>query len=148
MILTVRTPFLVSVLDSLKAIFEALMASLHLSRVPSSQNPANPPSRSLSLVDSRLSDACWERLQVVFGGANGHSNDLMALPCNAMYAFTGAKLPFFPRTQPQVAMELICLVSHPTFHHFSFSPTPTFFSPSVSLRMFSFSCFPFLSRSL
>ena len=75
--------------DALKAICEALMAtincSLHLSRVPSAHLQA----------DSRLSDACWERLQVVFGGTNGHSVDLMALPSNAMNGFTGAKLPFF-----------------------------------------------------
>ena len=85
-------------LDALKAIFEALMAtncSLHLSRVPHAQNPADPSSRSLSLVDSRLSDACWERLQVVFSGTNGHSVDLMAVPSNDMFDFARAKLPFF-----------------------------------------------------
>ena len=84
--------------DSLKAICEALMAticSLRLSRVPSAQNPADPPARSLFQADSRPSDACWERLQVVFGGTNGHSVDLMAPPSNAMYGFTGAKLPLF-----------------------------------------------------
>ena len=137
--------------DALKAIFEALLAtncSLHLFRIPSAQNPADPTSQSLSLTDSCLSDACWERLRVVFGGTNGHSVDLMALPSNAMYDFTGAKLPFFSPHRTQVAMELTCLVSHPTFTHLSFHPNTTFFRASVSLQMFSVSCFPFASSSL
>ena len=56
---------------------------------------AYPPSRSLSLTDSRLSDACLEQLQFVFGGTNGPSVDLMAHPSNAMQDFTEAKLPLF-----------------------------------------------------
>ena len=56
----------------------ATNCSLRLSRVPSAQNPADPPSRSLSQADSHLSDACWARLQVVFGGTSGHSSSAYA----------------------------------------------------------------------
>lgn len=38
-------------------------------------------------------------------------------------------------------MELTCLVSLPALTHLSFSPTPTFFCPSVSFPMFSVSVF-------
>jgi len=84
--------------DALKAIFEVLMATncnLRLHRVPSEHNLADPPSRSLSLADSSLSNICWNRLQDAFGGPNGHSVDLMALSSNAMHDPTGARLPFF-----------------------------------------------------
>ena len=56
--------------DALKSIFEALMSTnciLRLFHVPSANNLADQPSRSLSLADSRLSVSCWKRLQDVFG---------------------------------------------------------------------------------
>ena len=84
--------------DALKSIFEALMSTnciLRLFHVPSANNLADQPSRSLSLADSRLSVSCWKRLQDAFGGPNGHSVDLMALPSNVMRSSTGVMLPFF-----------------------------------------------------
>ena len=49
---------------------------LRLFQVPSVNNLADRPSRSLSLADCRLSAICWKRLQDAFGGPNGHSVDL------------------------------------------------------------------------
>lgn len=51
--------------DALKSIFEALMSNnciLRLFLVPSVNNLAHQPSRSLSPADSRLSLSCWKRL--------------------------------------------------------------------------------------
>ena len=87
-----------SLSEALKSIFQALMSSsciLHLFQVPSVNNLADRPSRSLSLADSRLSASCWKRLQDAFGGPDGHSVDLMALPSNVMRSPSGAMLPFF-----------------------------------------------------
>lgn len=84
--------------DALKSIFEALMSTnciLRLFHVPSANNLADQPSRSLSLADSRLSVGCWNRVQDAFGGPIGHSVDLMALPSNVMRSSTGVTLPFF-----------------------------------------------------
>ena len=75
--------------DALKFIFESLMATnciLRLFLVPSVNNLAERPSRSLSLVDSRLSVSSWKRLQDAFGGPIGLSDDLMALPSNVCRA--------------------------------------------------------------
>ena len=70
---------------------------LRLFQVPSVNNLADRPSRSLSLslADSRLSASCWKRLQDAFGDPNGHSVDLMAIPSNVMRSSSGAMLPFF-----------------------------------------------------
>ena len=87
-----------SLSDALKSIFEALMSTnciLRLFHVPSVNNFADRTSRSFSLADSRLSVGCWKRLQDAFGGPNGHSFDLMALPSNVMRSSSGAMLPFF-----------------------------------------------------
>ena len=118
--------------DTLKAIFEALMAtncSLHLSRVPSAQNPADSTSRSLSLADSRLSDASWERLQVVFGCTNGHSVDLMALPSNDMFDFATAKLPFFSPHQALGCHGVNLFSQSPNLHPPLLSSNPYVFPP-------------------
>ncbi len=84
--------------NALKSIFEALMSTnciLRLFLVPSVNNLADQPFRSLSPADSRLSLSYWKRLQDAFGGPNGHSVDLMALPSNVMRSSTGVMLPFF-----------------------------------------------------
>ena len=75
-----------SLSDALKSIFEALMVTnciLRLFHVPSVNNLADRPSRSIS-----------QRLQDAFGGPNGHSVDLMALPSNVVRFSSGAMLPF------------------------------------------------------
>lgn len=107
----------------------ATNCSLHLSRVPSAQNPADSTSRSLSLADSRLSDASWERLQVVFGGTNGHSVDLMALPSNDMFDFATAKLPFFSPHQALGCHGVNLFSQSPNLHPPLLSSNPYLFPP-------------------
>ena len=54
--------------DAMKSIFEALMSTnciLRLFHVPSANNLADQPSRSLSLADSRLSVSCYKTRLVV-----------------------------------------------------------------------------------
>ena len=84
-----------SLMEALKSIFETLMSTtcnLRLFQVPSVNNLADWPSRSLSVADSHLSASCWKRLQGTFGGPNGHSVELMALPSNVMRSSSGAML--------------------------------------------------------
>ena len=68
---------------------------LRLVYVSTKANPADLPSRRLSLSDSRLTDTIWTVVQRVFGGPGGHTCDLMALQSNAMRDSSGRRLPFF-----------------------------------------------------
>ena len=68
---------------------------LNLCYIPSPLNPADPPSRVLSLQDAKLSPSAWSQVQVKFGGRLGHSADLMALPSNVQCSLDGSPLPFF-----------------------------------------------------
>ena len=72
-----------------------LNLSLHMSYIPTGQNPADAPSRRLSHLDSKLSDGLWEIVQREFGAREGHSCDLMALDSNAMRDVHGNPLPHF-----------------------------------------------------
>ena len=84
--------------DAMKRIFAiAFKFNMHLNfhYIQSSLNPADSPSRVLSLQDATLSPSAWSRVQTVFGGPFGHSVDLMALPSNAQCALDGSTLPFF-----------------------------------------------------
>jgi hypothetical protein len=72
-----------------------LNLSLHMSYIPTGQNPADAPSRRLSHSDSKLSDGLWQIVQREFGGGEGHSCDLMALDSNAMRDAHGNPLPHF-----------------------------------------------------
>lgn len=81
--------------DALKKLFwlsTSLNFQLNLQYIPSALNPADPPSRSLSLQDSKLSQDAWRRIQSRFGP---HSADLMALPSNVQVASDNLPLPFF-----------------------------------------------------
>lgn len=81
--------------DALKKLFwlsTSHFFQLNLFYVPSALNPADPPSRSLSLQDSKLSGDPWRRIQSEFGP---HSADLMALPSNVQVSLDGSPLPFF-----------------------------------------------------
>ncbi len=73
----------------------ALNVSLHLSYIPSAENPADLPSRRLSAMDSQLCPALWEVVQCHFGGPDGHTCDLMSLDTNAMRDKSGRILPHF-----------------------------------------------------
>ena len=68
---------------------------LNLYHIPSKCNVADPPSRTLSLQDSKLSPSVWARIQSAFGRPSGHSVDLMALPSNVQSSISGSSLPFF-----------------------------------------------------
>ena len=73
--------------DALKRVFSVTSsANLHLNliHIPSHLNVADPPSRTHSLQDSKLADETWAKIQLHYGGASGHTIDLMALPSNAM----------------------------------------------------------------
>ena len=136
-----------SLLEALKSIFEALMSTnciLRLFQVPSVNNLADRPSRSLTLADSRLSASCWKRLQDASGGPNGHSVDLMALPSNVMRSSSGAMLPFFS-PHPTLGCSGVNLFSqspdiHPS-HLFSylyvFPPSPMFSASCPHLQYHS-----------
>ena len=101
---------------------------LRLFRVPSANNLADQPSRSLSLADSRLSVSCWKRLQDAFGGPNGHSVDLMALPSNVMRSSTGVMLPFFSPHPTPGCSGVNAFSQSPDFH-----PPQLFSNPYVFL---------------
>jgi hypothetical protein len=77
----------------------ASFANIHLNllHIPSGLNVADPPSRTLSLQDTKLAGATWATIRRHFGGQFGHSIDLMALPSNAMVDFQGSRLPFISR---------------------------------------------------
>ena len=72
-----------------------LSLSLHMSYIPTGQNPADAPSRRLSHSDSKLSDGLWQIVQKEFGGREGHTCDLMALDSNSMTDAHGYSLPHF-----------------------------------------------------
>ena len=85
--------------DALKKLHEtafALNAVISLKYVPSSANPADPPSRVLSDLDCTLSRKAWRELEQKFGP---HTIDLMSLDSNAQIDSKGKTLrhftPFF-----------------------------------------------------
>ena len=90
--------------DILKDIFSFTMSrnlSLNLIYVPSKDNPADAPSRSLSDLDCSLSPAAWHQVDTAFGP---HTIDLMALPFNVQPDRAGRPLRFFaPLPCPQAA---------------------------------------------
>ncbi|CAC5396545.1 unnamed protein product [Mytilus coruscus] len=65
---------------------------LRLQYIPSSLNEADAPSRSVSLVDSKLSLESWSILESTYGP---HTVDLMSLDSNAMTTTSGEKLKHF-----------------------------------------------------
>ena len=72
-----------------------LNVDLRLLYVPSSRNLADCLLRHLSRKDASLSPSLWNSVQLAYGGANGHSVDLMALPSNVCPSLNGSPLPFF-----------------------------------------------------
>jgi len=68
---------------------------LHLSYIPTRENPADEPSRRLSRLDCTIALELWERIQDIFGGDEGHTCDLMALDSNSMTDRQGKPLPHF-----------------------------------------------------
>jgi len=72
-----------------------LNISLHIRYVASSENPADEPSRCLSVLDSKLHLDVWGVVQREFGGSTGHTCDLIALDSNVICDLHGNPLPHF-----------------------------------------------------
>ena len=99
-----QSPELTSVTKKLFFVISSRNIQINLTHVPSSENPADGPSRRLSRLDSRLTRKAWERVEKVFGGPGGHSFDLMSLDSNVMLGRNGSPLPYFsPHPIPQSA---------------------------------------------
>jgi hypothetical protein len=94
-------------------------------------NPADSQSRTLSLQDCRLSEAAWDNVQVIFGGASGHTvSDLMALSFNVQCTRDGSPLPFFsPHAVPGSAGVNV-FAQLPSLHSALFS-VPYAFPPII-----------------
>ena len=90
-----RSPSLNNVLKRLFFTTVEFNICLRLVYVSTKANPADLPSRRLSLSDSRLTDMIWTVVQREFGGPDGHTCDLMALESNALRDYSGNHLPFF-----------------------------------------------------
>ena len=125
---------------ALKTLFQAIMdlnIDLHLYYVTSHENPADAPSRRLSLQDSKLAPALWSLVQRLYGGIKGHSIDLMARPSNVQSSLTGHPLPFFSEC-PLLQCALGMFLPKPQRSNYSnFFLTPTFFRPFVLSHMSS-----------
>ncbi|KAK3710380.1 hypothetical protein QZH41_012307 [Actinostola sp. cb2023] len=81
--------------DVLKQLHSLLLESnisLNLCYIPSRQNPADAPSRTLSDKDCKLSPAAWLRVEQLFGP---HTIDLMALDSNTQLDVNGNPLKHF-----------------------------------------------------
>ena len=66
--------------NALKVLFATtaeLNVLLRLSYVRSAENPADGPSRHLSVLDYRLTDRIWQHVQQEFGGSTGHKFNLI-----------------------------------------------------------------------
>ncbi len=63
--------------------------------IPSESNPADAPSRQVSLTDTSLTQRSWDRIQWEWGP---HTVDLMALDTNAMTDLQGNPLPHFTQS--------------------------------------------------
>ncbi|KAJ7384821.1 hypothetical protein OS493_019498 [Desmophyllum pertusum] len=94
-----------AILEALKYLFWTtvdLNVAISLQYVKSADNPADAPSRRLSLVDSALAPRIWSIVQRVFGGPGGHTCDLMARDSNAQRDDNGIPLPYIaPMATPQ-----------------------------------------------
>ena len=105
--------------DALKRIFSQVLSSnvfLSLHYIPSSSNPADFPSRRLSRMDATLSPAVWTKVQRMFGGTNGHSVDLMALPLNVQCHLSVQPLPFFSPYPTPGCAGVNVFAQHPASH--------------------------------
>ena len=88
--------------DVIKQLFFTILKlniSLHLSYVPTGENPADVPSRRLSAMDSRVTDSLVAVVQKECGD-DGRTCDMMALDSNAMLDCFGSRLPYFTPHQP------------------------------------------------
>lgn len=109
---------------------EKLNVLLHLEYIPSEGNPADSPSRRLSLSDCQLSCDVWSMVQRLFGGDDGHSCDLMALDSNAMKTKQGKPLPHFT-PYPSPGSAGVNVFSQNLYEHADILVRPYVFPPLV-----------------
>ena len=117
--------------DALRRLFSVVTSSnihLNLCYIPSACNPADAPSRFLSLQDSKLSPSAWSKVHAIFGGQFGHSADLMALPSNVQCALDGSPLPFFSPHPTPGSSGVNVFAQLPAYHNSLFS-SPYIFPP-------------------
>ena len=81
-----------AILKQMSALMISLNCDLHLTYIPSAENPADEPSRKLSPSDAMLAPELWEQVERWHGP---HSFDLMALDSNAPRDQAGSPLPHF-----------------------------------------------------
>ena len=120
--------------DALKLIFSQTLSAnifLNLHYIPSSFNPADMPSRRLTPADSALSLPYWQQVQTLFGGPQGHSVDLMALPSNVRPHLDGAPLPFFSPFPVAGATAVNLFAQDPAHHPSSLFRNPYVFPPII-----------------
>lgn len=87
----------------LKSIFELVAehnVDLVLQYLPSKDNPADKPSRSISWAEAKLSEGSWKEVERTFGP---HTVDLMATDANAMKQGGVSLRHFTPYPMPQSA---------------------------------------------
>ena len=90
-----RSQDMLSALKELFWVTVQLNVVLSLKYVPTTQNPADAPSRRFSDQDCSLSPRLWLDVQQIFGGVKGHTIDLMALDSNTQCDVHGNPLPHF-----------------------------------------------------
>ena len=90
-----RSPAFIAALKRVFAVLSLLNAEIQLFHIRSEDNPADHPSRRLSLQDAKLNSNQREFIQRRFGEEHGHSVDLMALPSNCQLDLEEKLLPFF-----------------------------------------------------
>ena len=78
------------------------------------------PSRRLTPSYSALSLPYWQQVQTLFGGPQGHSVDLMALPSNVRPHLDGTPLPFFSPFPIAGATGVDLFAQDPAHHPSSF----------------------------
>lgn len=121
-----------SMINALKALFSTtlnLNIALHLFYVTSSDNPADAPSRCISLQDSKLSPELWKFTQSLYGGSKGHTVDLMARLSNAQSDLAGNRLPFFSECPLPEAAGVNVFAQSPQFGSTNLFVNPYVFPP-------------------
>ena len=96
--LRARSTSLARVLKQIFGVTIETNCALRLRWVPSTENPADAPSRESSRADARLVQSIWAFLQRELSGNAGFTFDLMALPSNVPIGVGGLPLKFFSRS--------------------------------------------------
>lgn len=126
-----KSPDLVVALKCDFGIISSCNIHLNLFYIPSAANPADPPSRVLSLQDSKRSPFAWGQVQARFGGQFGHSEDLVVLPSNLQCAVDGSPLPFFS-PYPVPGSSGVNLFAQRPYNHGHLFSNPYVFPPLFS----------------